>query len=103
MRKFAITIAAATAFIVGTLIICANVSAAPIVAPGTTENMNVVERVQFIWLGHNYCWYDGGWNGPGWYWCGYGSRRGYGWGGAYGWHHWHGGHPHAYHHGHHHH
>ena len=37
--------------------------------------------------GHRYCWYDG-WRGPGWYWCGYGSRRGYGWGGGYGWNGW---------------
>ena len=29
-----------------------------------------------------------GWNGPGWYWCGYAWRRGYGWGGGYGYHGW---------------
>jgi len=39
--------------------------------------------------GHNYCWYDGGWSGPGYYWCGYGYTRGYGFGGGEGWHGWH--------------
>jgi len=48
--------------------------------------------VQYIYLGHNYCWYDGGWRGPGFYWCGYAWRRGFGWGGGYGWRGWHGGH-----------
>ena len=50
-----------------------------------------LDPVQFFWGGRNYCWYDGGWHGPGWYWCGYPWRRGYGWGGPYGWHGWHGG------------
>ena len=39
----------------------------------------------FFWSGHRYCWYDSGWRGPGWYWCGYAWHRGYGWGGGYGW------------------
>jgi hypothetical protein len=50
-----------------------------------------LDPVQFVWAGRNYCWYDGGWQGPGWYWCGYPWRRGYGWGGPYGWHGWYGG------------
>ena len=28
------------------------------------------EQAQFIFGGQNYCWYDGGWRGPGFYWCG---------------------------------
>ncbi len=40
---------------------------------------------QFFWGGRNFCWSDGGWRGPGYYWCGYARRRGYGWGGGYGW------------------
>ena len=53
-----------------------------------------VEKAQFFFNGQNYCWYDDGWQGPGWYWCGYAWNRGYGWGGPYGWHHWYyGGHP----------
>ena len=56
-----------------------------------------VERVQFLFGGRNYCWYDDGWRGPGWYWCGYAFRRGFGWGGGVGWNGWHrrGGHMHG--------
>ena len=53
---------------------------------------NEVEQAQFFFGGRNYCWYDDGWRGPGFYWCGYAWRRGLGWGGGYGWHGWHGGH-----------
>jgi hypothetical protein len=41
--------------------------------------------------GVDYCWYDDGWQGPGWYWCGYDWDTGYGWGGPYGWNGWGGG------------
>jgi hypothetical protein len=51
-----------------------------------------LERVQFIFGGHNFCWYDAGWQGPGFYWCGYANRRGLGWGGGDGFHGWHGAH-----------
>ena len=47
-----------------------------------------VEQAQFFFLGHNYCWYDNGWQGPGWYWCNYAWRSGYGWGGGDGWQGW---------------
>jgi hypothetical protein len=40
---------------------------------------------QFVYGGHDYCWYPSGWKGPGFYWCGYATRRGYGWGGPAGW------------------
>jgi hypothetical protein len=97
MRGFVITIAAATVFVAGTPMIGASVGAAPIAAPGAiraaADSVNMVETVQFIWLGRNYCWYDDGWNGPGWYWCGQYLTSGIGFGGGYGWHHWHGGHP----------
>jgi hypothetical protein len=59
-----------------------------------------VEKAQFVLNGRNYCWYDDGWQGPGWYWCGYAYRTGFGWGGGYGWNGWrhagyHGGHYHG--------
>jgi hypothetical protein len=44
----------------------------------------------FIFKGHKHCWYEDGWKGPGWYWCGYDKRKGEGWGGPegfQGWHH----------------
>jgi hypothetical protein len=47
-----------------------------------------VEKAQFFFNGQNYCWYDDGWQGPGWYWCGYAWNNGQGWGGAYGWNGW---------------
>ena len=47
----------------------------------------------YVWEGRRYCWYDDGWNGPGWYWCGYPWRRGFGWGGPWEWNGWVGGHP----------
>src|SRR4051812_37087493 len=52
----------------------------------------------------DYCWYNEGWRGPGWYWCGYEWNSGFGWGGPYGWLGWGGGpgFPHRRHHRHHH-
>jgi hypothetical protein len=47
--------------------------------------------VQYFLGGRQYCFYPGGWHGPGWYWCGYAYRRGFGWGGGAGWHGWRGG------------
>src|SRR5262245_61627119 len=43
------------------------------------------------WAGREYCWYDDGWRGSGWYRCGFQLRVGYGWGGPHGWHGWGGG------------
>ncbi len=95
MRRFAVSIVAATVSVACGPIMGA--SAAPMVASsaicGAADNLNLVERAQFIWLGRNYCWYDDGWNGPGWYWCGQYTVPGIGFGGGYGWHHWRGGHP----------
>lgn len=55
----------------------------------TINGESAVLPAQFIFGGRNYCFYDNGWNGPGFYWCGYAFRRGYGWGGGRGWHGWH--------------
>jgi hypothetical protein len=57
-----------------------------IIAAG--ESLAMTRQVQFIYLGKPYCWYPYGWAGPGWYWCGYGTRYGLGWGGVYGWNGW---------------
>ena len=96
MRRFLITIAAATTFVAGAPIMGASVGAAPIVAPGAiraaTDSLKLTENVQFFWNGYDYCWYDDGWNGPGWYRCGMDLQSGIGWGGGYGWHNWRGGH-----------
>jgi hypothetical protein len=48
----------------------------------------LIDKVQYEYGGQNYCYYETGWKGPGWYYCGYAQRTGYGWGGAYGWRGW---------------
>ena len=59
-------------------------AAAPARAASPTPT-SLVEQAQFFWNDHQYCFYDDGWHGPGWYMCGYAWRRGYGWGGGRGW------------------
>ena len=48
----------------------------------------IAEQVQFRFGGRDFCWADDGWRGPGWYWCGYAYRPGFGWGGPVGWNNW---------------
>lgn len=90
MRKFALSLAAAA-------VLCtAAVLSAPAQAMPTgltsqfghaIDGHSMVEKTQFFFFGgRNYCFYLDGWHGPGWYWCGYRWRRGYGWGGPEGWH-----------------
>lgn len=55
--------------------------------PGLNTTTDVLQA-QFIFGGRNYCFYNNGWNGPGFYWCGYASRRGLGYGGGAGWRGW---------------
>ena len=95
LRKLVVALAAAAAVVVS-----GNAGAASMSAPAAmrtaADSLNMTENVQFFWSGHDYCWYDDGWNGPGWYWCDMYLQSGIGWGGGYGWHHWRGGHPHSY-------
>jgi hypothetical protein len=53
------------------------------------SGLNLLEKSQFYFGGREYCWYDNGWNGPGWYWCGRYLVPGFGWGGGWGWRGWH--------------
>jgi hypothetical protein len=65
--------------------------AAPIAPQGfgpAADEQSVIEHVQFRWAGGEYCWYEDGWRGPGFYRCGYRLRVGRGWGGPAGWHGW---------------
>jgi hypothetical protein len=60
-----------------------NAAAAP--ASGASRAaISMVEQAQFFWNDQQYCFYEDGWRGPGWYMCGYEWRRGYGWGGGRG-------------------
>jgi hypothetical protein len=61
------------------------------VAAAPVAQLLPVEKTQFFFGGGNYCFYPDGWQGPGFYWCGYAWRTGSGWGGPEGWHGWHGG------------
>jgi len=90
MRNFLLAASAAVALLASPMLVnSANAApAAPAGIGATADTLNVVDHVQYAWRGHNYCWYPLGWHGPGWYWCGYGSRRGLGWGGPVGWNSW---------------
>ena len=96
MRKF-ITGLATLSALAGLTMIGSRAEAAAIPAPGALraaiDTIALTETVQiYVFGGRRYCWYDDGWQGEGWYWCGYRWNRGYGWGGGYGWHGWSGGH-----------
>src|SRR5947199_10635383 len=89
MRKSILTVAAiaASVFVLG------KADAMPLNSGlgDAADRVSAVEKTQFVYLGRNYCWYPDGWHGPGFYWCGYAYRTGYGWGGPIGWHGWRGG------------
>ena len=92
MRGIGLTLTAAVALIASGVLVD-RLQAAPI-APSeglraALGSLDIVEKAQvLIWRGRRYCWYDDGWQGPGFYWCGYAWRQGFGWGGGSGWHGW---------------
>ena len=65
-------------------------AAGPLLSQSVIGGSEVVGsgEVQHSWNGRTYCWSEAGWKGPGWYRCGFASRRGLGWGGPAGWHGW---------------
>jgi hypothetical protein len=94
MRKLMTTLAAVAALMVaGTVANRAN--AMPLGDPtgvrGALDELNIVDNVQYFYGGRRWCWYDDGWMGPGWYWCGRYLVPGIGWGGGLGWRGWGGG------------
>jgi hypothetical protein len=91
MRKIETAFAAAAALgIAATLGTAAG--ATPLSLSGqlnsATAQNGLVEKTAYVLAGRDYCFYPDGWRGPGFYWCGYAFRRGYGWGGPIGWHGW---------------
>jgi hypothetical protein len=52
------------------------------------HDLSLKQDAQYIYGGRRYCFYPDGWRGPGFYWCGFNWRRGYGWGGPMGWRGW---------------
>jgi hypothetical protein len=93
MRKFLLATAAATA-LAATAASMSGFAQAAATGPSSgirtaIDDLNVVQDAQFVFGGQRHCWYTRGWNGTGWYRCGYSSRRGHGWGGGEGWNGWH--------------
>jgi hypothetical protein len=92
MRNLRFIFAAASALAIGGGLA---VGTAQAMVPGeadalraAAENGAITEQAQFRWGGNGYCWYADGWRGPGWYWCGYAYRPGFGWGGQFGGNNW---------------
>ncbi len=87
---------AAVACVAGGLLWGVPAQAAPVVNAdvirAAADRMSPVTEAQYAyvryWRGRRYCFYWDGWQGPGWYRCGYEWRHGYGWGGNPGWHGW---------------
>ncbi len=88
MRKLALALCAATA------LAGVNATSHPAMAgPGLAGAVpslpdSGIEEAQYRWHGRSYCFYPNGWQGPGWYRCGWQRRRGMGWGGPMGWRGW---------------
>ncbi|MGH6776404.1 MAG: hypothetical protein ACRECL_00110 [Bradyrhizobium sp.] len=91
MKRARLVVALGTALAMGTGLMVA-AQAMPI-SQLQDSNAGLLQKTQFIFGNRHYCFYLNGWHGPGWYWCGYASRRGLGWGGPRGWHGWHHGGP----------
>src|SRR4051794_3295160 len=88
MRKSILTLAAVAA----AALAFGKADAMPLGGLGSAaDSLGLVEKSQYFYDGRNYCWYPDGWHGPGFYWCGYAWRSGFGWGGPIGWRGWHGG------------
>lgn len=82
---------AAGALLAAGLMSASGAQAAPMSADGlrtAAQEMNLKQDVQYFYGGRRYCFYPDGWRGPGYYWCGYAWRRGFGWGGPMGWRGW---------------
>ena len=91
MRKFGLALVLAATLGAGTALM-GSAQAAPVGAAaqlGTAaDDLNMIEKAQYVYGGYRHCWYGAGWHGAGWYRCGYARRRGYGWGGPAGWNGW---------------
>jgi hypothetical protein len=85
--KIGLTVAAA-AGVSASIASNANAMIAATGMSAAVDRLATVEQVQYRWGGRRHCWYPEGWHGPGWYWCGYHHRHGFGWGGGEGWRGW---------------
>ena len=67
MRKLAYAFVAATALVGAAPVMAAVAPVGAVPAAGDSA----LETVQYRWRGQSYCFYPGGWHGPGWYRCGW--------------------------------
>ncbi len=92
MGKFRFILVAASALAVGGVLAIGTAQAGGAggaeAIRAAAEKGSITDQAQFRWGGYDYCWADDGWRGPGWYWCGYAYRPGFGWGGPIGWNNW---------------
>jgi len=95
MKTLLLTTALAAATMAGSALAPSGARADPASMSGDVQIAQLTIGLN-VFGGRHYCWYDDAWSGPGWYWCGYEGRNGYGWGGGYGWNSWSGGHAAAY-------
>ena len=95
MRRFVTGLATLAALAAGVTMLSSRSEAAGLPGSGAlnsaADSVALTETVQYFYGGRNWCWYDDGWQGPGFYWCGYAFRPGFGWGGGRGWRGWGGG------------
>ncbi len=89
MGKFLAALGLSTALVAAASLPLATVADAAVAYSGQgaadlQQSLTPVEKAQFFFGGNNYCWYAGGWHGPGWYYCGFAWNNGLGWGGGYG-------------------
>jgi hypothetical protein len=92
MRNLIFAVAATAALATSGALVTGRAEAAVVGPPNamrtTSGNLNMMEAIQYMYGGRRHCWYPAGWHGPGWYWCGYAFRKGFGWGGGEGWQGW---------------
>ena len=62
----------------------ATMPGAPDTMKSAVDSIAMIDNVQYVWRGQRFCFYPDGWQGPGWYRCGYHLRVGFGWGGPVG-------------------
>jgi len=92
MRKLALAGVAAIA-LAASGVLMSGLAEAAVTGPSqginaAADNLNMMQDVQYRFQNRRHCWYNRGWNGEGWYQCGYHVRHGRGWGGGEGWNGW---------------
>jgi hypothetical protein len=88
MRNFVLTLATAGFLVAGGALWAGPAQAALLGASGAldaaVDELGVIHQAQNVYGGRRYCYYENGWRGSGWYWCGYGARVGVGYAGVSG-------------------